>query len=115
MHEVGIVNQAIEMAEEAAAQQNARRILRMKLRVGTLAGVVPEAMEFAFGIVSQGTLAEGAEFAWETVPVKCRCGNGCGDFCPGNAAVFACPTCGERSWDIIEGRELHLVEIDIDA
>ena len=114
MHEVGILNQALEMAIEAAARENARRITRMKLRIGALAGVVPEAMAFAFDVVSHGTLAEGGEFAWEEVPVKCRCRNGCPDFDPEDAAIFACPLCGTASWEVLEGRELHLIEVEVE-
>lgn len=115
MHEVGLLNQALELALEAAAQENARRILRIKLRVGALAGVVPEAMAFAFDVVSKGTPAEGGTFEWEEVPVLCRCRQGCPDFHPEDPAVFACPRCGTPSWDVLQGRELHLVEVDIEA
>ena len=115
MHEVGILTQALEMAEEAAARESARRILRLKLRVGALAGVVPEAMAFAFDVVSKGTLAEGGVFEWEEVAVLCRCRSGCPDFHPEDTAVFACPVCGTPSWEVLEGRELHLIEVEVET
>lgn len=114
MHEVGLLTQALELAEEEAKRAGAQRILKMKLRIGSLVGVVPEAMAFAFDVVSRGSLAEGGEFTWEEVPVLCRCRNGCPDFHPGDTAVFLCPKCGAASASVIEGRELHLVEIEIE-
>lgn len=114
MHEVGLLNQALELAEEAARKEGAVRILKLKLRVGALAGVVPEAMAFAFEVAAQGTLAEGGEFEWEAVPVLCACPNGCPDFAPDDAAVFLCPVCGKASWLVKEGRELDLVEIEVE-
>lgn len=114
MHEVGLLNQALELASEAAAREGAQRITRMKLRVGALAGVVPEAMAFAFEVVSEGTMAQGGIFEWEEVPVLCRCATGCPDFHPEDAAIFTCPGCGKPSWDVLQGRELNLVEIEVE-
>lgn len=114
MHEVGLLNQALEMALEAAEKEGATKITRMKLRIGALAGVVPEAMAFAFDVVSNGTPAEGGDFEWEEIPVKCRCSQGCPDFAPSDPAIFACPLCGVPSWEVLEGRELHLIEIEVE-
>lgn len=114
MHEVGLLNQALELAIEAAEREGAVRICRMRLRVGALAGVVPEAMAFAFDVVSKGTLAEGGLFEWEETPVLCRCAAGCADFHPDDPAVFLCPVCGQASWQVIEGRELHLVDVELE-
>lgn len=114
MHEVGIMNQALEMALEAAGREGASRITRMRLRVGAMAGVVPEALEFAFDVVTRETLAQGAAFEWEEVPVRCACANGCPDFEP-EGPVFLCPGCGAISWSVLQGRELNLVDIEIET
>lgn len=108
-----MLTQALEMACEAAEREGAKRILKLRLRVGRLAGVVPEAMAFAFDVVSKGTPAEGAEFAWDDVPVLCACAKGCPDFEP-EGPVFACPTCGLVSTTLLQGRELNLVEIEVE-
>ena len=113
MHEVGILNQALEMAIEAAERENATRITRLHLQIGELAGVVPEAMAFAFDVVSLGTIAEGAAFEWDSVPVRCRCANGCLEFEP-DSYIYACPACGTVSSDLVAGRELHLIDIEIE-
>ncbi|MDR3690489.1 MAG: hydrogenase maturation nickel metallochaperone HypA [Fimbriimonas sp.] len=114
MHEVGILNQVLEMAIEAAEQECATKIVRLHLLIGELAGVVPEAMAFAFDVASAGTMAEGATFEWDTVKVRCRCSNGCPDFEPDNY-VYACPRCGALASELLAGRELQLVDIDIET
>ena len=43
-------------------------MLAIRLRIGALSGVVPEALEFAFEALRPGTLAEKAELAIESVP-----------------------------------------------
>ena len=113
MHEVGIMQQALEAAEDAARAQGAERITKLRLRIGALAGVVPDALAFAFEVVAKGTLAESAEFGWDEVPVLCRCGAGCGDFAP-QGPIYACPVCQTVSWDVLQGRELELAEVEIE-
>lgn len=111
MHEVGIARQAVELALEAAG---GARITRIKLRIGRLAGVVPQALEFAFDAVTAGTLAEGASLEWEETPILCRCESGCPDFQPAGA-IFRCGVCGVISSDILSGRELEVAEIDVET
>ena len=59
MHEVGVMQSALEIALEQAGRQGASRIDCIALRVGPLSGVVPEALEFAFDVVARGTIAAG--------------------------------------------------------
>ena len=112
MHEVGLMQGALELAEEQARLRGATRIHRITLRVGRLAGVEPEALAFAFDVVTAGTLAEGATLAVDPVPVICFCA-ACGrEFAPADF-VFACPTCGALSGEVRSGRELELLSLEV--
>ena len=73
MHEVSIMTEALRMAMDAAKSAGATRVLKLRLRIGTLSGVVPEALRFAFDVVVQGTMAEGATLEIETVRAACWC------------------------------------------
>ncbi|HWA83489.1 MAG TPA: hydrogenase maturation nickel metallochaperone HypA [Fimbriimonadaceae bacterium] len=112
MHETGIITQAVHMAIEAAEHAGAGRVTRLRLRVGAMAGVVPEALRFGFDVVTKGTIAEGAALEVDLVTVACRCAAGCGTFSPPDA-IFACPTCGRLSTDVVAGRELDVVEVEV--
>jgi hydrogenase nickel incorporation protein HypA/HybF len=57
MHELGITRNIVAIAGEAA---RGRRVLRITLEVGALAGVAAEALAFCFDVVAQGTAVEGA-------------------------------------------------------
>ena len=46
------------MAVDAAQSAGASRVLKLRLRVGSLSGVVPESLRFAFDVVCHGTMAE---------------------------------------------------------
>jgi hydrogenase nickel incorporation protein HypA/HybF len=112
MHEVSVMQQALELALEQAGCQGASRIHRIALRVGTLSGVVPEALEFAFDVVSRGTIAEGARLDVERVPVLCSC-PACGlEFRPAEPD-YDCPRCLRPRTRVVQGRELELAFLEV--
>lgn len=112
MHEVGIMQNAIQMAEQQAREDGAQRIHVLRLRVGQMSGVVPEALEFAFEAVSQGTLAAGARLEIERVPpaawcVRCAAEFECADY------DLTCPRCLEFSQELRRGTEMQLSSIEV--
>ena len=112
MHEVGLMQTALQMAFDHARNAGASRIHRMRLRVGALSGVVPEALEMAFLAATTDTPADGAEFIVEQVPVVIRCEQ-CGyEFCP-NDVVFLCSNCGALNSCVRQGRELELTSLEV--
>jgi hydrogenase nickel incorporation protein HypA/HybF len=111
MHEVGIAKEAVDAAIEHAEKAGATHVLKIKLRIGALAGVVPEALAFAFEVVTEGTAASGAVFEYEWVPVRCHCAACERDFEP-EGIVYECPECGALSWDLRGGRELDLMTVE---
>jgi len=112
MHEVSIMQSTLEIALEHAAARHARRITALHLRIGALSGVVNEALEFAFDVVTAGTLAQGARLVIDSIPVACYC-EACGvEFHPPDP-FHECPTCGRPSARMLHGREMDLVSIEI--
>jgi hydrogenase nickel incorporation protein HypA/HybF len=65
MHELGLVQEVIEIACEESRGAPVRRIV---LELGSLAAALPEAIRFAFELAREGTPAEDAEL--EIVPVE---------------------------------------------
>jgi hydrogenase nickel incorporation protein HypA/HybF len=57
MHELGITRDIVAIAGDAA---RGRRVIRVTLHVGKLAGVEPRAIAFCFDVVARGTPVEGA-------------------------------------------------------
>jgi hydrogenase nickel incorporation protein HypA/HybF len=114
MHELGIMESALLLVRQHAAGSKARRVSRVVLRIGALAGVEPESLRFAFDVVSRGTAAEGAVFEIEAVPVAVYC-PGCQREFAGetDGFIFTCPTCGDLCGEIRSGRELELSRIEM--
>lgn len=109
MHELGITRNVVAIASEAA---RGRRVLRVTLEVGKLAGVMTEAIRFCFDTVAQGTALDGAELEIREIDGRARCLS-CG-------AVFATPTlytpcgCGSRASERLAGEELNIKSIELE-
>src|ERR1035438_8100682 len=73
VHELSIMQSALNMALDQAQQAGAVRVHTIRLRIGALSGVVPDALEFAFEVLTPGTLAEGSKLAIERVPARFWC------------------------------------------
>ncbi len=112
MHEVGIMQSALEIALVRAEEQGATRIHRIGLRVGALSGVVPEALEFAFEVLKQDTLAAGADLEVEYVPLRVYCPKCKQEFAP-DGFWYACPDCGETQTEVRRGQELDVMRVEL--
>jgi hydrogenase nickel incorporation protein HypA/HybF len=112
MHEVALMQQTLEMAFEQAAKHGAQRILRMTLRVGASSGVLSDALSFAFDVLSQGTIAEGARLEMESVPVVCFCAACAEEFAP-PGLFYECPCCRQVSTQVRRGQELELAALEL--
>ena len=114
MHELSLVASVFDILEEKAREHGAARVVRVVLKVGVMAGVVPALLESAFDIYKKGPLAEGARLEVVVVPVRTRCPD-----CDGEAvredADFSCAACGSRRVEIIEGRELVVERIELET
>ncbi len=111
MHEVGIMEQTIDIAIDNALSQGVDRIHKLTMRIGKMSGVVPEALEFAFDVVTQNTIAQGANLEIETVPVTCYCSDCKIEFQPPDL-FYECPECGKFSDRILAGKEIELLSIE---
>ena len=112
MHEVGLMQNALTLALDYAAREQASRIDRLALRVGELSGVDPDALRFAFDVVCQGTIAEQAQLSIEVCPTLCFCSLCQSPFHPTETG-YECPNCQTWSTSIVQGKELELASLEV--
>ena len=112
MHEVGIIQETLNLALAQAVKSGARQIHRIRMRVGAMSGVVPEALEFAFEVVRQGTMAAGARLEVDRVPASCWCA-GCQIEFESPDLLFECPQCRQMGSELRKGREIELASMEI--
>jgi hydrogenase nickel incorporation protein HypA/HybF len=109
MHELGITRNIVSIVAEAA---QGRRVRRVTLDVGKLAGVTPDAIAFCFDIVAKDTALDGARLDINEIPGRCRCRD-CGSEFEVATLYEACP-CGSRAVDRLQGEELKIREMEIE-
>lgn len=114
MHEISIAESILEIAERQARSQNARSIQLIKLRLGEFTTIVREALEFAFEIARQGTLAEQAVLEIETVSILVHCAVCDKATQPVAGICLICTVCG-FPMEILSGEELQIEYIEVET
>ena len=112
MHEVSI---ALAVVDELAARipdDGTEKITAVYLRVGKLTAVDIRAMEFAWDLVTEGTLASSSRLEIETVPLKIFC-KSCASERIVDGVLPVCPSCGSSSDAITGGRELLISAVEV--
>jgi len=113
MHEISIVESILEVAEEKAREANSPSILVIKLRLGQFTAIAWEALDFAFEVARQGTLAEHARLEIEVVPMVLHCVVCDAKTQPMIAMSLICTQCG-FPLKIVSGKELQIEYIEIE-
>ena len=118
MHELSIVSSVVESVTEALAalpeSSRGARVLEVRLRVGALASVVTESLEFCYGIASEGTPLEGSRLVVNVLPVVMHCERCREDVELEGVQSFRCPRCGETCSEMRQGREMEIESFEID-
>jgi hydrogenase nickel incorporation protein HypA/HybF len=114
MHELSIVASIVDSVTESLAAYPGARVKEVRLRIGVLASVVEDSLQFCYGIASEGTRLEGSKLVIQTLPVIARCDRCNADVELASLQSFRCPRCGEPVSDLRQGRELDIDSIEID-
>jgi hydrogenase nickel incorporation protein HypA/HybF len=113
MHELSICQGLMKQVQQIAAENNARAVELIRLRVGGLSGVEPDLLEHAFEIAREGTIASEAVLEIESGPVVVKCQE-----CGASSAVavnrLVCQYCGDWRVNVTEGEELLLLSLEIE-
>ena len=112
MHELSIALSILEIVEEEAARQGGR-IAAVHLKLGPLSGVVKDALLSAFELAREGTPFAEAELIVTEVPVIAFCPACASDRAPASAYDLCCPECGTPMPEVLSGRELEVIAIEV--
>ncbi len=113
MHELSIAMSIVEGACEEASRLGADRIEAVHLRLGQLAGVVKDALLFSYDLAAADTVLEGSLLEIEEVQAAIFC-----DSCQAERELpsiqnFSCVICGKPSSNVVRGRELTIVGMEL--
>jgi hydrogenase nickel incorporation protein HypA/HybF len=110
VHELAL---AEAIARIAAGHAGGRRVTAVEVRVGWLRQVVPDALTFAFELVAQGTIVEGARLAIEQVPAEGIC-RSCGARSVMGDFPLRCSRCGGLDLEVVAGEELLVDSLELE-
>lgn len=113
MHEMGIMSGVLDSVNAAAQNAQAERVTKIILNIGEMTEIIQDSLEFAFQVMSEGTLSEGAELVIKTVTPHSICLD-CGHEFDHDRFHRMCPECGSYSTSMTRGRELDIESIEVD-
>jgi hydrogenase nickel incorporation protein HypA/HybF len=108
MHEMALTQSVVDAVCEHAA---GRRVHSVRLEVGALCAVVPDAMTFCFELATEGTAAEGASLEVDMRPGEARCRT-CNTSFELYDLILLCP-CGSADIDVVTGRDMKILSMEV--
>jgi hydrogenase nickel incorporation protein HypA/HybF len=113
MHELSIAEDLIEMLEENAITHNFKKVTKIILEIGVLAGIEKSALFFCFSSAAKNTLAEGAELI-----IHDKLASGICRHCQQQVTTTdwyePCPYCGQIGIEISEGQQMIIKSLQVE-
>ena len=113
MHEMSLAINIVDIAVDEAVKAKAKTITDIEVEVGSLAGVMLEALSFCLEAAARSTLAHAATFTLIPVPGRGLC-LACQHEVEISEFPAQCPDCGGLGVTISTGTELKIRSISID-
>ncbi len=108
MHELSITQ---DVVRTVVAHTDGRTVRGVRLRIGMLAGIVPDAVRFCFDLAVSGTTLDGAWLEIEEEPGRGRC-HACGADFDMPDLLPLCP-CGSTDAEVVAGRSLVVASVEV--
>jgi hydrogenase nickel incorporation protein HypA/HybF len=114
MHELSIAMSIVDLAQEEAQRRGGVQIRAIHLRLGLLSGVVKDALLSSYEMACEGTCLAGSQLVVEEVPVLIFCSQCDGRRPVHSTQLFCCSDCGMPAGDVVQGKELLVVGLEVD-
>ena len=112
MHELSLCEGLREVIEDQARRHNVTRVTGIRLEIGRFAGVEKHAMDFAFEVAMQGSVAEGAQLTMIDLPGRAMCFD-CAREVEIADRLDPCPDCGGGKLLPVGGDELRIKDLEV--
>ena len=115
MHELSIATSMVEMATEESEKRGGAQVHAVHLRLGLLSGLVKEALLFSWQVACEGTPLAGSRLEIDEMPVVVYCSTCRAKRTLPSIQNFLCPVCGTPTPEILQGKELEIVALEIES
>ncbi len=113
MHELSLATSIIETIRGESRKRPESRIVKVGLRIGELAGIDPNALEFSFDILIKDTDLAPLEVEMERMPRRHLCPTCSREFIVDDYETD-CPDCGDPRTTLISGDELEIAWLEVE-
>lgn len=113
MHEMSLCESLLKIMQQEARNQDFRKVLRVRLEIGALAGVELEALRFGFEVVTRQSLAEGAALEISHHPGRAWC-LGCTAEMEVDERWAPCPRCGGYGLRVTGGDQMRIMDLEVE-
>ena len=110
MHEMALTQSVVDAVCEHAA---GRHVQSVKVEIGALCAVVPDAMQFCYELIVSGTPLEGSTLVIEQTRGAAHC-RSCGQDFALDSLILLCD-CGSAEVDVVAGRELRVLSVELEV
>lgn len=114
MHELAVAQALVEQVDAVIGRHNATFASLIRVRIGPLAGIVPELLGSAFPLAAAGRRMERAVLELIAAPITVRCQT-CGAETEAAMNRLLCGICGDWHTQIISGDELLLESVELET
>jgi hydrogenase nickel incorporation protein HypA/HybF len=108
VHELAIAESVVESVLERTGD---RRVTTVRVQVGQLAGVMPDALQFCWDLATAGTPLESAQLEIESPHGRARCRDCEQDFVVDDLILLC--HCGSADVEVVAGRELQVMSVEV--
>lgn len=112
MHELSIAQNIVEIVEEEVSKANGKTVEKLILEVGTMSGIVREALEFALEEAIKESVLEKSKIEIINIQGMAQCEN-CKHEFETEEIYSVCPKCSHLYSTIIKGNELKIKSISV--
>lgn len=113
MHEMSLCESILDVIEQQAREQRFTKVKTVRLEIGALSSVEPEAMRFCFDAVMRGSLADRARLEIIDIEGRAWCRQ-CGHHVVIRQRYDACPACGGLPLRVDSGEEMRIKELEVE-
>lgn len=113
MHELSLAINIVDIAGSEMKKAGATRIKTIHIEVGTLSGVIMDALDFAMKSAVRGTVLENATVNLEEIPAIARCRQ-CGHRFGISHLFENCPECDSVVLETEQGKELRIKSLTVE-
>lgn len=112
MHELSIAQDILSIIRQNVPHEELRNIHNVNVKIGDMAGVVPDSLEFSYQAITSGTEMENSKLVIEKIPFVLECSS-CGKTSSNEIGIRICSHCGSSETNVISGLEMQVVDIEL--